>query len=87
MLPFLVSCSTSADPKSKDFLVIDLSKAFYTIDHKIILDNLKCYGIKGAALNWFTSYLSQRFQHVQVSNHNRRTLRIYPEATPFYHLY
>ena len=41
---------------------IDLRKAFDTVDHAILLNKLKCYGISGNNLNWCADYLSNRMQ-------------------------
>ena len=49
--------------------MIDISSAFDTVDHNILLDRLSyCFGVKSSALAWFQSYLCNRSQSVIVSN-------------------
>ena len=45
-------------------IFIDLSKAFDTVDHKILTKKLGLYGIKDCNQRWFESYLSNRKQFI-----------------------
>ena len=48
-------------------IFIDLQKAFDTVDLDILFTKLSHYGIRGIALTWFKSFLSNRSQFVSVS--------------------
>ena len=49
--------------------LLDLSAAFDTIDHNILITRLSTwYGISGTALSWFTSYLTDRQQAIKIGN-------------------
>ena len=46
-------------------VLIDLSKAFDTLNHDILISKLKYYGVFGVELNFFSNYLSGRVQYVE----------------------
>jgi len=50
-------------------VLLDLSAAFDTVDHSILISRLEyCVGIKGVALDWFWSYLTDRSLCVKCDN-------------------
>ena len=54
-------------------IFLDLSKAFDTINHKILLDKLKYYGLEGPTLKLFNSYLTNREQCVELGDIKSKT--------------
>ena len=54
-------------PSGKTLTIfIDLKKAFDTVNHDILLEKIKCYGVRDCANLWFKNYLSDREQFVSI---------------------
>ena len=61
--------------------MLDLKKAFDTVDHEILLNKLQFYGIRGTINKLICSYLSERRQYVFVHG-SRSSLSIVKYGVP-----
>ena len=57
-------------------IFMELSKAFDTLDHSILINKLAYYGIHGTALKWFTGYPKGRSQYVEIDGVSSNTLSL-----------
>jgi hypothetical protein len=57
-------------------VLLDLSAAFDTVDHNLLLGRLQALGVTDSALGWFSSYLSNRSQSVVIGGTNSSYLPI-----------
>jgi hypothetical protein len=58
--------------RQTDVVYLDLSKAFDSVPHNLLLVKLKTFGFNGRLLNWFRNYLSNRFQRVVLNGDNSK---------------
>lgn len=58
-------------------VLLDLSAAFDTVDHTILIWRLSTrFGIRGRALDWFVSYVSERTQYLKVNDTSSNSLSV-----------
>ena len=63
--------------ESVKLVLLDLSAAFDTVNHRILLQRLsKRFGITGMALRWLTSYLTDSTQFVSVNGASSQPLEL-----------
>ena len=70
-----ITSTNYENDKINGILITNLSKVFDTIDHFILLTKLEYYGVQGNALNIFKSYLSNRYQFVQIDIFRSKMLK------------
>ena len=49
---------------------IDLQKAFDTVNHTILIEKFRYYGIRGTALSWFTTFIQDRSHTVSINGNS-----------------
>ena len=51
-------------------ILSDLTKAFDTINHDMLINKFERYGIRGIVLHWVESYLKGRSQFVKLGDYS-----------------
>ena len=49
-------------------IILDLSKAFDSLNHELLLTKLKAYGLDSNSVTFMKSYLTNRFQRCKINN-------------------
>jgi hypothetical protein len=64
---------------------VGLRNAFPSVDHDILLEKLRHYGVRGKVLAWLSAYLRERTLYVSVAGRNSHTVTIgrgVPQGSP-----
>jgi hypothetical protein len=68
LLDKIYSALNKSNPEYTLSIFLDLKKAFDCVDHNILLRKLEHYGFRGITNTWFSNYLCNRTQIVQIGN-------------------
>ena len=69
LLSVLHSIGKNLDNIQTDILYLDFARAFDSVNHAILLEKLKRYGVVGQLQEWFKNYLQDRQQQVVVDGY------------------
>ena len=70
LIDLISNISSSIDRNESTLgIFLDLSKAFDTINHKILCHKLQHCGIRDTSLSWIKSYFEERTQFFQFGSH------------------
>ena len=69
MLSIIDKIQSAIDNRSTSCgIFLDVSEAFDTVNHDILVKKLEYYGVRGIVKDWFVSYLNDRRQVVSINN-------------------
>ena len=57
-------------------VLLDMSTAFDTVDHSVLIGQMRSIGIEGTALKWLESYISNWTRTVRIGSHNSHRMLI-----------
>ena len=67
-------------------VIVDFSKAFDTVPHRLLLHKINNYGITGSTFHWISNFLTKRKQRVVVDGENSEWIYVksgVPQGTVF----
>jgi len=77
LMTVLTNISNILDKKTQtDVIYFDLSKAFDSVPHNLLIHKLEQFGIHGRLCNWITNYLTDRYQRVTCEGGNSEWLPV-----------
>jgi hypothetical protein len=57
-------------------IFMDLTKAYDVLNHKLLLEKLSSYGIRGSTNSWFRSYLTNRRQFIEINQCDSSSVKV-----------
>jgi exonuclease III len=76
--PFIESIQEALDKQNHIIgIFMDLTKAYEVLNHKVLLQKLSSYGIRGNTNLWFTSYLTNRRQFIEINQRDSSNTMVY----------